>query len=391
VSRGGVHPRGPAWGGARPGARRQPGRPGDPVAPPPRVPAEDKAGDADGAASGDEEAGDAAPKAPARGNTKWGKRFGTILSPEMQAFLGVEEMDRRMVVKEMWKYIKGHDLQVRRRRTRRGRRRRAAPGALSGPPWPPASGPGPPRARGPRPPPAGRAPPPPPPVSPAWGPAAPDAGATHRTLAPPPDPPCPPLAAGPQGPAQDHPRREAPDYLQGHGHGEDEHAADEQAAQSTLLRGRPLRRGAVAVRGGGCARRRRWVGRSPGAALKRSVSAPHRSPRAPAHLPPPACGGPRPLGPGGRPFLARSRSSLDRRPGRRPPRKGPRPRLLIQAPCAPQAPNENATFLAVPGAARHDPPPRGSPQPRQGWTQPVADYRKENGRIGSSEEDTSVP
>lgn len=34
------------------------------------------------------------------------------VSPEMQAFLGVEEIPRTQALKEIWAYIKQHDLQV---------------------------------------------------------------------------------------------------------------------------------------------------------------------------------------------------------------------------------------------------------------------------------------
>lgn len=48
---------------------------------------------------------------PKKRQKKRDSRFGSLLSPEMQAFLGVEEMDRRSVVKELWKYIKENNLQ----------------------------------------------------------------------------------------------------------------------------------------------------------------------------------------------------------------------------------------------------------------------------------------
>jgi chromatin remodeling complex protein RSC6 len=34
------------------------------------------------------------------------------LSPEMQAFLGVESMPRTQVVKKIWEYVKANGLQV---------------------------------------------------------------------------------------------------------------------------------------------------------------------------------------------------------------------------------------------------------------------------------------
>lgn len=40
-----------------------------------------------------------------------GNSFGSILSPEMSAFVGESHMARTMVVKKLWEYIKGHNLQ----------------------------------------------------------------------------------------------------------------------------------------------------------------------------------------------------------------------------------------------------------------------------------------
>ena len=45
------------------------------------------------------------------GSSRWSNRFGRILSAEMQEFLGEKEMDRRMIVKAIWKYVKERDLQ----------------------------------------------------------------------------------------------------------------------------------------------------------------------------------------------------------------------------------------------------------------------------------------
>lgn len=43
--------------------------------------------------------------------SRWANRFGSILSAEMQEFLGVESMNRKLVVKKIWEYIKKHNLQ----------------------------------------------------------------------------------------------------------------------------------------------------------------------------------------------------------------------------------------------------------------------------------------
>jgi upstream activation factor subunit UAF30 len=44
-----------------------------------------------------------------------GGGMGSLLSEEMQQFLGVERMARTQVVKAIWAYIKENNLQVRRR------------------------------------------------------------------------------------------------------------------------------------------------------------------------------------------------------------------------------------------------------------------------------------
>ena len=54
----------------------------------------------------DEEEEDERVSRVAAHKARWGNRFGRLLSAEMQAFVGAEEMDRRMVVKEIWRYIK---------------------------------------------------------------------------------------------------------------------------------------------------------------------------------------------------------------------------------------------------------------------------------------------
>ena len=47
------------------------------------------------------------PKRSRRSNS-----FGSVLSPELSAFLGTNSMPRTQVVKAMWDYIKKNGLQV---------------------------------------------------------------------------------------------------------------------------------------------------------------------------------------------------------------------------------------------------------------------------------------
>jgi chromatin remodeling complex protein RSC6 len=47
-----------------------------------------------------------------KGSSKRASQFGSGLSPEMQAFLGVESLPRTQVVKRIWEYVKGKGLQV---------------------------------------------------------------------------------------------------------------------------------------------------------------------------------------------------------------------------------------------------------------------------------------
>ncbi|CAG9460611.1 unnamed protein product [Pedinophyceae sp. YPF-701] len=65
--------------------------------------------------AGNDDDQDEAAEPPAKKRRGWGggkdTRFGSLLSPEMQEFLGVERMDKRTVTKKIWEYIKEKDLQ----------------------------------------------------------------------------------------------------------------------------------------------------------------------------------------------------------------------------------------------------------------------------------------
>lgn len=63
------------------------------------------------AADGDDDGAPAEPAAPRAAGGFGGK--ACVLSPELQAFLGAEAMPRTQVVKEIWRYIHEHGLQVR--------------------------------------------------------------------------------------------------------------------------------------------------------------------------------------------------------------------------------------------------------------------------------------